>query len=201
MPEVTQPRPWRVLYGGSFDPFHEGHRAVVEALLAWGADDVWIIPAARSPFKRQAPGASDADRLEMCREGTVGLKGVHVSDVDLARPAPSWAIDTVRLLQARHPGGTWWWALGSEHLPTLAGWRDIDELARRIRFAVVERPDLASSLSRNFAILPMDHIPMPPRAVSATAVRAALARGETPTDLAPGVQDRIRRKGLYRNAP
>ena len=137
----TSPKPRRVLYGGSFDPFHRGHRSVVEALLAWGADEVWVLPAARSPFKEAPTAAPDADRLEMCRLGTRDLVGVRVSDADLRRPAPSFAIDTVREMQTGHPGGSWWWALGSEHLPTLGDWRDIDKLATMVRFAVIARLD------------------------------------------------------------
>lgn len=194
------PRPWRVIYGGSFDPFHEGHRAVVEALLAWGADEVWVVPAARSPFKRKAPGAPDPDRIRMCHLGISGLAGVRVSDIDMHRPAPSYAVDTLRSLQQEHPGGSWWWAIGEEHLATLEAWRAFDALRQAMRFAVVTRPDLVrpEPLTATLAEI-VDRVPMTPVSVSATAIREALAAGRPATGLAEPVAAWITARGLYRN--
>lgn len=194
------PRPWQVIYGGSFDPFHAGHRAVVDALLAWGADTVWVVPAARSPFKSEAPGAPDQDRLRMCHLGTQGMNGVQVSAVDLARPAPSYAVDTIRELQETHSGGSWWWAIGDEHLPTLADWRAMDRVAGRVRFAVVGRPDhpTAGDMPKALADC-LDPVPMSPVAVSATSIRAALTAGDDPEGLPEPVRRWITERGLYRS--
>lgn len=194
------PRPWRVIYGGSFDPFHQGHRAVVEALLAWGADEVWIVPAARSPFKRQAPGAPDTDRIRMCHLGTAGMPGVRISDIDLRRPAPSYAVDTLEALQREHPGGSWWWAIGEEHLAMLEAWRAFDVLRQALRFAVVARPDLAPAepLHPTIATI-IDRVPMEPMPFSATAIREALASDRPAEGLAESVAAWIRAHGLYRN--
>ena len=174
----------RALFGGSFDPFHDGHLAMIRATLARGlADLVLVVPAAHNPHKPD-PCASPADRLRMAQLGTAGLAGVDVLDDEVGRPGPSWTIDTLEALARRHPDGSLRLILGADNLPEFHRWRGpqrILELADLLVFprgegAVAPPPALAS---RTVAVAGFSC------PVSSTAVREALAAGRRPTGLVP----------------
>lgn len=97
------------LFGGSFNPIHNGHLHLAKAAKeGLGLDKVVLIPANVSPFKQDAPGmASGADRLAMCRLAAETLSFCEVDSCELERSGVSYTVDTVRLsLGAVSGGGT-----------------------------------------------------------------------------------------------
>ncbi|MEM1304694.1 MAG: adenylyltransferase/cytidyltransferase family protein, partial [Planctomycetota bacterium] len=86
------------LYGGSFDPVHNGHLAVAKACRdSAGLDGVWFVPTAVQPFKPHGPVASDHHRVAMLR-----LAGATVCTVEIDRGGVSYTVDTLRQLTADH---------------------------------------------------------------------------------------------------
>ena len=87
------------LFGGSFDPIHLGHLGTAKALLRAGPlDRILFIPARRSPHK-DSEGAPAEDRFRMVARTIADEPRFEISRVDLDRPAPSYAIDTVEHLE------------------------------------------------------------------------------------------------------
>ena len=93
------------LFGGSFNPIHNGHLHLVQtARESLGLDQVVLIPANVSPFKQQNPDmASGADRLAMCRLAAETLPFCTVDGCELERAGVSYTVDTVRLFRNRYP--------------------------------------------------------------------------------------------------
>lgn len=167
----------RALYGGSFDPFHEGHLAVVRRLLDGGlCDRVHVVPAGRSPFK-DAGGAPAEHRLAMARVALADCAEASVDDRETRRPGPSWTVITLAELAAEHPGDAWRLVLGADAAAGLPRWREADRLLQLARPVILARrgqavPDWAADVAA--VTVPDFDVP-----VSATGIRRRLAAGET----------------------
>ena len=193
------------LLGGTFDPVHGGHLAVARQVKdACELDRVWLIPAARSPFRR-TPHASAAHRLAMCRLAARDLPWLEVQDLELTRPAPSYTIDTLRALTAAHPNSVFVLIVGMDALEAMDAWRDAGAILALAEIVAVARPGFA-------AALPADLLDKHPEAavrvrilrdaasdVAASDVRRRIAAGDSLEGLVPGaVAAYIQRHGLYR---
>jgi len=184
----------RALLGGSFDPPHRGHVAIVDTLLARGlADRVMVVPARRSPWKG-APAAPDRHRLAMLELALADRPAVRIWDVELRRPGPSYTVDTLRAARFRWPDDILLLVLGADAWAGLPRWREAGAVRELATPLVVPRGDAPLPRPGEGALVLADFaVP-----VSSTAVRAALARGELPRDdLPPPVTDYIVRHGLY----
>ena len=92
-----------ILFGGSFDPFHVGHAALVKfALATYHPDKLLVVPSAQNPLKGDRPTANDRHRLAMTELAMreLGDSCCQVLDWELKRPAPSFTFDTVRQIVA-----------------------------------------------------------------------------------------------------
>ncbi len=197
------------LFGGSFDPPHEGHRAMIRAALEEGGQErVVVIPAARSPLKEKGHSAGPEDRLAMARLAFGDMEKVEISGEEIQRGGTSWTVDTLRTWKTLSPPGTEIsWLLGSDSLPHLPRWKEVGELFRLGRFLVVPRPgfpreilaELEGALEpREIQALEEGFLQVPPVAVSSTEIRRRLAEGLPVEGLLPAaVEAWIRKRGLY----
>ena len=180
------------LFGGSFNPPHVAHQLVALYVLETApVDALWFVPDLRARV-RQAAGAFE-DRLAMCELAAAALgPRAQVSDVERALGGRSLTLRTVRRLTELHPEHAFSLVIGSDLLGEVASWYGGDELARTIPFIVVGRRRAAAQ-----ATVRRPAVTMPD--VSSTAVRAALAAGQSAEGLVPrAVLDYIYRKGLYK---
>lgn len=136
-----------VVYGGTFDPFHNGHLAVARCLLnEIDADRVVIVPAGRPWLRGSPPVASPEDRLTMSRLATQGEPGIEVSDVDIIRPGTTYSIDTITdLRRAYGDEQEYFLAIGSDAAAELHRWHRYDDLVDACTIAVVQRPGASLS--------------------------------------------------------
>jgi nicotinate-nucleotide adenylyltransferase len=144
------------LYGGSFDPMHNGHLAVAEeARVVLGLARVLIIPAARQPLKSQAQGATAEHRLAMARLACGENAAFVVDDVELRRPPPSYTIDTLLALRERLGAEVkLWFILGADAAAELPRWHRASELLTLVRLCIVGRPGFTLDLRVLEADLP-----------------------------------------------
>lgn len=120
------------IFGGTFDPVHVGHVALVVALKeAHGLDTVLIIPTNRSPHKEHSVPQEAKHRLNMLKKAFRDLPYCRVLPLELERAGPSYTIDTVEQLKARKivaVTDTLYLVLGQDLLARLDTWKNIDEL-------------------------------------------------------------------------
>jgi nicotinate-nucleotide adenylyltransferase len=207
------------LFGGTFDPVHEGHLDVARtARRAIGLDAVWLVPS-RLPPHREAPRASAAHRFAMAALAVQDQEGILVSDLEMDATGPSYTSDTLRRLEARGIDLRFVaFVIGADAFREIEIWKDYPAVLDRCHFLVVSRPeapaprlrdelpelsgrmlDAPCALPARPSILLLDATTPP---VSSTDVRQAIAKG-TPLDglLPVSVADHISRHGLYRSAP
>ena len=126
------------LFGGSFDPPHDGHRQVsLTALNRLGFDYVWWLVSPQNPLKARAPDTI-AGRLAAAQK-LARHPHIHVSDPETAL-GTRYAIDTVRALKARNLGVHFIWLMGADNFATLHHWRDWQALMAEVPIAVYPRP-------------------------------------------------------------
>jgi len=129
------------LFGGSFDPAHEGHARVAEtALERLGLDRVIWLVSPGNPLK-PAASAELGRRMASARRVARGPK-MLVSDVE-TRLGQRYTIDVVRALKARFPGVKFVWIMGADSLLGFHRWRGWTELMQEVPMAIVTRPGSA----------------------------------------------------------
>ena len=194
-----------VVLGGTFDPIHAGHVAILEQVRrSVDADQAWLLPTALPPHRRPTV-ASVEDRLAMARAAAQGHANVRVVDDEARRGGLSYTIDTVDGLEKAHPGVEFWLALGADAARDIGSWYRAADLLARARFVLVNRTgvpplDDAEVLRLGFdpARTRLIHVDSPP--VSATEIRRRVAAGEPVDDLvSPAVARLIAARGLYRS--
>ncbi len=132
------------LFGGTFDPLHNGHIETVSTVAEQCAlEQICFIPAAVPPHRGQ-PHASAQQRLEMVALALVSLergRQTHfvVDDSELKRPAPSYTYDTVKSLQAQNVGRRYCLILGVDALLGLERWYRWQALLDSVHFIVMRR--------------------------------------------------------------
>ncbi len=121
----------RVIFGGSFDPVHNGHVNIVRQTAAeLEADEVIVIPTGISPFKKDMKRvpASGSDRLAMCRLAFEDMPFVTVSDYEISRGSVSYTVDTVKFFRRLYPDDTLFLLIGSDMLLSFDRWRNYKEI-------------------------------------------------------------------------
>ncbi len=143
------------LYGGSFNPAHEGHAHVAEtARRRLGLDRVIWLVSPQNPLKSSHETASLAERMEGVRRVVSG-RSMIVSDAE-TRFGSQYTIDTLRALKARFPGVDFVWIMGADSLATFHRWRGWTQIMAEVPVAVVSRPWISlksrfSPAARRFA--------------------------------------------------
>jgi nicotinate-nucleotide adenylyltransferase len=143
------------LFGGSFNPAHEGHAHVAETALERLKLDrvIWLV-SPQNPLKPSHETADLAQRMEGARAYARG-PAMIVSDAE-SRLGSQYTIDIIRALKARFPGVHFVWIMGADSLATFHRWRGWTQIMREIPVAVVSRPWIAlrsrfSPAARRFA--------------------------------------------------
>jgi len=207
-----------LLYGGTFDPVHNGHLAIARAAHGTLRTDVHFMPAADPPH-RPAPGATADQRRRMLELATAGERGLRVDPRELYRPGRSYSVDTLNGLRAE-VGAVRPIALliGSDSLLSLHTWHRWTELPTLAHLVVATRPGsgldgpmhesiqamLEARLVSDPAILasePAGRVLMlqqPEVDLSATRIRAFIAAGQPwQAMVPPAVAAYICRHQLY----
>jgi len=191
------------LFGGTFDPPHNGHVAVAKDVAdALQLHRLLWIPAGEPPHKEQHEITPASLRLEMVYAAAADDARFEVSEVETGRGGPSYTVDTLRALRGRFPHATLYFILGADEYDALASWRAPEQILELTRLAVMDRggaraadtvPDVAGADAADF--VPVGRID-----ISSTQVRAHVSAGHDASDLVPlAVATIIEREGLYRS--
>lgn len=206
------------ILGGTFDPIHIGHIALARAARdALRLDELRFVPTGRS-WQKDAAAADAAQRLAMVQLAVAGEHGIVADARETRRTGPTYTVDTLAELRDElGPEAAIVLLMGSDQLRNLATWRRYGELlglahlacTQRERASLEELPPEVDALVRAHGRDALPDAPsgaivffgMPPVPVSATALRASLARGERPAELVPpAVLAYIDSHHLYRPA-
>ncbi|MBN9503102.1 MAG: nicotinate (nicotinamide) nucleotide adenylyltransferase [Armatimonadetes bacterium 55-13] len=191
------------ILGGTFDPPHNGHLALAEAAKeTLGLDEVIFMPAFRNPLKTSGKSVPAKHRLEMVKLLVANRPGLAVSDSEVGRGGPSYAIDTINELQFVQPG-EYWFIVGGDALKSLPEWKQPERLMKICRIAAAVRQpqdpaDIIKRLPESYRDF-IDIINMKPMDLSASDLRDKVARGQSITTWVPqAVAKYIETNKLYK---
>ena len=125
---MGEDRPTAALFGGTFDPFHNGHlRMAIEIQETLGLSRVVLLPARRPPHKPGRPISEALHRLAMVSEAVSGIPGFEVSDLEIRREGPSYSLTTVREYSRAEPGVDWSFVMGADSFGEITTWYRYEE--------------------------------------------------------------------------
>jgi nicotinate-nucleotide adenylyltransferase len=192
------------IFGGSFDPVHNGHLALARACQRHGAlDEVWFTPTAVQPLKQLGPQASDAARVEMLLLAIRSETSWRVCRLEIERGGFSYTVDTLREIALQRPDAVLFFLMGADAVKDAPDWREPGEIFRLATPLIVHRvgesePDLAALQAVSGATHLPKLIEMPAVAASSTEIRRRAAAGESLDDLVPAAVARfIENNRLY----
>lgn len=187
------------VFGGSFDPVHDGHLSVARrALDQVPCDEVWFLPAARAVHK---PGGADAPaghRRAMLELALGSDPRLGLCALELESPRPLRSLESLQRLAATWPEHHWFFLLGEDSFRALDSWFRPDELFRIAEPVVAPRPGSTGERPDRFRGATVRWLEGEEVDLDSTTIRRALGAGADPPGLHPEVRAYIREHGLYR---
>jgi nicotinate-nucleotide adenylyltransferase len=192
------------LFGGAFDPPHNGHVALARAAFErFGLDRLVVVVTGDPPHKEVRTDAET--RFRLAKEAFAGLPEVEHSRHELERAGPSYTVETARW--AQETWGDVVLLVGADEFADFRAWKDPDEILEHVRLGVATRPGyprerldpVLAGLRRPERV---ELFEIPAVDVSSTEIRRRVAQGE-PIDalVPPGVARLVVEDGLYDELP
>ncbi|HEX9597081.1 MAG TPA: nicotinate-nucleotide adenylyltransferase [Anaerolineales bacterium] len=195
------------IFGGTFDPPHLGHLILAaEAHAQLGLDRVLFVLTADPPHKRDHYITPVEDRLAMLATAIKGQAIFELSRVEIDRPGPHYAVDTLRLLAKEHQGNKLVYLIGGDSLRALSDWdRPQEFIAACDALAAMRRPGTRIDLDDLEQALPgltakLEFVDAPLLEISSSEIRERVRDGGHYRFYLPGaVYQVINERGLYKN--
>ena len=194
------------VYGGTFDPPHNGHLILAEAACTQLKLKrvIWVLTR-RSPHKLDHSITPVEIRIQLLQAALVGNSNYDISRVEIDRPSPYYAVDTVRLLQYTFPDEGLVYLMGGDSLNDLPSWhKPRDLVAACHAIGVMLRPGYTVDLDFLETKIPglkekIKWINIPPIEISASMIRKNIRQNLPYRKLLPAsVAELIEKYKLYR---
>lgn len=192
------------IFGGTFDPPHEGHVRVARAAReGLGLDAVMVVPSLLPPHRDPAE-AGAIDRYAMVALALDGESRLVPSPCEIERGGVSYTIDTLRHFAKLHPEDELVLIIGADSFDELDTWREVAAIRSMAQLAVLPRRGSTGVSSGATAATAADGarihaLAMPEAPFASRRIREALHRGDfAPEGLPEAVARYIRARGLYR---
>jgi nicotinate-nucleotide adenylyltransferase len=171
------------LFGGSFNPAHEGHRHVADTARArLGLDRVIWLVSPQNPLKSRHETAPLSERIAQVKP-FIGPKDV-ISDFETQIGA-SYTLDTLRALKTRYPGVHFVWIMGGDSLASFHRWRGWVQIMHMVPVVVVSRPGITLDSLR-------ERVPSAFHRHSPADTRVILVEAHTPDVSSTEIRRRVR---------
>jgi nicotinate-nucleotide adenylyltransferase len=204
------------LFGGTFDPVHNGHLHAAEAVLAaLGISQIRLVLSAR-PSHKDSTGASLEQRWEMLNLACADNPALIPDDREMHRQRPSYTVETLEAIRAESPQEELVWVIGSDAFALLESWYRWQEVLELANLIVLRRPGGFPEMSERMVAYTEAHqveslvdchkggifmLEDSMQEVSAQDIRAAVAAGRDVSHLIPPpVALYIREHRLYGGA-
>jgi nicotinate-nucleotide adenylyltransferase len=192
------------IFGGTFDPVHNGHLYIANALrAALDLERVVWVPAGRPPHKTGQIVSSDQDRLTMLNLALAGSAADQIDTIDIERSGPSYTADTLDILAECFAPARLVFLMGEDSLRDLPTWHDPGRLLGAAELAVAARPEVDADIDSIARQVPaakgrVHLVPTKEIAISSSEIRRRVGEHQSIQGLVPSaVEAYIRDHGLY----
>lgn len=201
---MTDTKRITALFGGSFDPIHNGHVMLANYIAAYGVvDEVCVMVSPQNPLKADKRITDDRLRLEMAQAALHRMKNVFVSDFEFSLPRPSFTFDTLNALGKAFPDRLFIPLVGSDNWNNITKWYRAEEIIRDNGLIVYPRPGypidkeiLAGKRELIEKVIFLTDAPV--TEISSTYIRERLRRGDDLRGFIPeSVAEFIKQHNIY----
>ena len=172
------------IFGGSFNPIHNGHIALAKAFLEKeNLDEVWFLVSPQNPFKVNQQLLADHLRLELVRKAIADNPHFRASDYEFQLPKPSYTWNTLQHLSHDYPTHRFTLLVGGDNWAAFDRWYHAEDILSNYKIVVYPRRGQEidkSTLPTNVSLLQTPLID-----VSSTDVRQRVEQGEDISKLVP----------------
>ena len=153
------------LFGGSFNPPHEGHAMVAEAALRrLRLDQIWWIVTPGNPLKDHGTLAPLAERIRLSEE-LLDDRRIKVTAFEAGHHL-RYTADTLALVRKRNPGVDFVWIMGADNLAQFHRWQRWRDIALSTPIAVIDRPGSTLAFVSSVFAKTFDHARIDERVAS-----------------------------------
>ena len=196
---TTAPRRLGIL-GGTFDPPHAGHLAAALAVQTQvGLDDV-VLMVANEPWQKVGDRQVTPARLrfEMTDALVQGISGLRADDREIRRGGPTFTVDTLEEILAEQPDTEIFLIVGADTANRLETWHRASDVVSLSTIVIVNRDDSTNTAPEFLHDARVVNVSMNPVDVSSSAIREAIALGESiDSATSSSVESIIRDRSLY----
>lgn len=190
------------IFGGTFNPVHNGHLAVAEAAVSeFGLERLMFLPNYQPPHKKcEAPPEL---RLQMAEAAAKENDRFFVSDYEIQKGGISYSAHTLEAFSELYRGEELYFIIGGDSLRDFGKWYKPEEIARHCILLTYPRNDInpeehITALKREFGA-EIYEIHAPKIDISSSEIRELIGRGEQVTDFVPpAVLEIIEANNLYK---
>lgn len=172
------------IFGGSFNPIHNGHIALAQSLMdKLGLDEVWLMVSPQNPLKSSSELLDDEKRLAIARKALEGHPRIKACDYEFHLPKPSYTWNTLQALSKDYPDYSFTLLIGGDNWERFNRWAHHDDIIANYSIAVYPRRGSEidpSTLPANVTL-----VDTPLLDISSTEIREKVAKGESIDDLVP----------------
>ena len=211
------------LFGGTFNPFHNGHIEIIQYVKdRYGLEKIFLIPSATPPHKPDINLAPANDRFEMVKQSLKGHENFFVSDKELIRKGPSFTIDTINEFKKEYgPTTLFYLLMGSDAFLDITTWKHKDQIFEAIQIIIMLRGHwenynaivsfIDENISKGYIFNEQDNTfshkkkqkiiicKVPKINISSTMIRELVKNNKSIKDLVPAnIEKIIRTKELYK---
>jgi nicotinate-nucleotide adenylyltransferase len=197
------------IFGGSFDPIHQGHLILAEACREQvELDQVWFMPCAVQPHKNSGARATDRQRVEMIELAIAGHDGFSLSKIEIERGGTSYTVDTLKQIRESNSEDQLFLLMGDDSLESFESWREPKTICELAVPVIVNRPgsgkvDLSVLQQyvneRRFELFQSSTVQSPMIEISSSNIRSSVADEKSIRYQIPrSVQKYIEINALYR---
>ncbi len=184
------------IFGGSFDPPHEGHRHLARSASAsLGLDRIFWVPAQDPPHKAK-PGTPFHHRVAMARLAAADMPDQTVSDIESRLPSPSYSFNTIKAMKAEHGAGhLWHFLIGADNWAIFPTWHRWQDVLKEVTMVVYPREgETLGELPPG--VVGLDLPVFPGQSGRIREILSATGDMEK-AGVLPAIRDYIREQGLY----
>lgn len=170
------------VFGGSFNPIHNGHISMVKFLEEKFCFDKIIVVPIGIPSHKENVLAEGRDRLNMCRLALGDDSSVEVSSIEIEEEQISYTIDTLMKLKKIYPESEFYEVVGEDSAINLYLWKDYEKILRESRVLVFRRkileqkPDVKKGTRENEYCRELIYVEAPYFPFSSTEIRKFLKK-------------------------
>lgn len=174
------------LFGGTFDPVHIGHIAIVDSFLnSHLIDELWILLTPFPPHKQGKKHISYEDRKQLLKLAFKDHKNVKICTVEQKLPKPSYTLRTIEHLQNKNKGMKFYLCIGEDSLANFYTWKDHHKILTKCDLMVAERPGVSHADVEKQVIEKVHFVNHEPVKVSSTMIRSLISSGNAVNHLLP----------------